>query len=84
MHKKILSGKLEKPDAVVCGSDIMAVSFTDALIKGGLIKGGLRVPEDIAVTGFDASMDVYQFNPSITSCKHPNYQLGAEAFRRLY
>lgn len=57
----------------------MAVSFADTLIKGGL-----RVPEDIAVTGFDASMDGYQFNPSITSCKRPNYQLGAEAFRRLY
>lgn len=84
LAQKILSGKLEKPDAVVCGSDIMAVSFADTLIKGGLIKGGLRVPEDIAVMGFDASMDVYQFNPSITSCKRPNYQLGAETFRRLY
>lgn len=77
--QKILNDKSGIPDAVVCGNDIMAVTLSEKLIKGGL-----RVPEDIAVTGFDASMDGYRANPSITSCKRPNFQLGAEAFRRLY
>lgn len=77
--QKILSGRLEKPDAVVCGNDIMAASLSDTLIKGGI-----RVPEDIAVTGYDASMEGYRANPSITSCQRPNFQLGAESFRRLY
>lgn len=79
LARKILSGKLEKPDAVVCGNDIMAAALSDTLIKGGL-----KVPEDIAVTGYDASMEGYRANPSITSCQRPNFQLGAESFRRLY
>lgn len=77
--QKILSGRLDKPDAVVCANDIMAVTLADTLIKGGM-----RVPEDVAVIGFDASTEGYHFNPSITSCKRPNFQLGAEALRRLY
>ncbi|MBQ8297480.1 MAG: substrate-binding domain-containing protein [Ruminococcus sp.] len=77
--QSIISGKLEKPDAIVCANDIMAASLAE-----NLISGGIRVPEDIAVTGFDATIDSYHGNPSITSCKRQNFQMGAEAFRRLY
>lgn len=77
--EKILHGELDMPDAIACGNDIMASALTDRLITGGI-----RVPEDIAVTGYDASMDGYRTNPSITSFRRPNYQLGAEALRRLY
>lgn len=76
---KIIGGKLERPDAVVCGNDVSAIALSEALIAGGL-----KVPEDIAVTGYDASMDSYQSEPSITSYVRPNFQLGTEAFRRLY
>lgn len=79
LAQNIISGKLSKPDAVVCGNDIMAAALAE-----NLINGGFRVPEDIAITGFDATLDGYHANPSITSCKRPNFQLGAEAFRRLY
>lgn len=47
----IASGTLTKPDGIVCGSDIMAVELCRALNKHGL-----RVPEDIAVTGCDGSV----------------------------
>lgn len=77
--EKIVSGELERPDAIVCGNDISAISVTKVLMAGGI-----SVPDDIAVTGYDASMDGYKFSPSITSYSRPNYQLGAEAFRRLY
>ena len=76
---KILNGTVERPQAVVCGNDICAAT----LVKE-LINGGLKVPEDIAVTGYDASVEGYQSSPAITSYSRPNYQLGAEAFRRLY
>lgn len=76
---RIISGELERPEAVVCGNDISAVELTEELIANGI-----RVPEDIAVTGYDASMDGYHANPSITSYSRPNFQLGAESFRRLY
>ncbi len=77
--ERIVSGELPRPDAIVCGNDISAIAITKALMAGGI-----NVPADIAVTGYDASMDGYRFSPSITSYTRPNYQLGAEAFRRLY
>lgn len=77
--KEIISGDIERPEAVVCGNDVMAVTLTNELINSGI-----NVPDDIAVTGYDASVESLQSAPSITSYTRPNYQLGAEAFRRLY
>lgn len=77
--QKIISGKLKRPDAVICGNDFSALSLINALTKNGI-----RVPEDIAVTGYDFSMDSERSNPTITSYKRPNFQLGADSFRRLY
>lgn len=41
-------GQDEKPDAVVCANDFMAISVVEALNKRGI-----SVPEEVAVTGFD-------------------------------
>ena len=76
---RIISGKLERPEAIVCGNDISAIYLSKELIANGI-----RVPNDIAVTGYDATMEGYEATPSITSYSRPNFQLGAEAFRRLY
>ncbi|MBQ4465343.1 MAG: AraC family transcriptional regulator, partial [Oscillospiraceae bacterium] len=38
--QKIASGELERPDAVVCASDVMALALIEALQEGGI-----RVPE---------------------------------------
>ena len=77
--KRILSGELSRPEAIVCGNDVMAITLSKIFIDAGL-----RVPEDIAITGYDASIEGYQSSPSITSYSRPNFQLGAEAVRRLY
>ncbi|WP_028519529.1 substrate-binding domain-containing protein [Ruminococcus flavefaciens] len=77
--KRILSGELSRPEAIVCGNDVMAITLSKIFIDAGL-----RVPGDIAITGYDASIEGYQSNPSITSYSRPNFQLGAEAVRRLY
>lgn len=79
MARRIISGELERPEAVVCGNDISAIWLCNTLMEGGI-----RVPEDIAVTGYDASAEAKQNSPSITSYSRPNFQLGAEAVRRLY
>ena len=76
---RIIKGELQRPEAIVCGNDIMAIRLADKFIAAGI-----RVPEDIAITGFDASEDGYSSEPSITSYSRPNFQLGAEALRRLY
>ena len=77
--RRIISGELERPEAIVCGNDVMAIALTKLFIDAGL-----RVPEDIAVTGYDASIEGYQSSPTITSYSRPNFQLGAESVRRLY
>ena len=76
---RIISGELAMPEAVVCANDVMA----DALINA-LEKAGIRVPEDIAVTGFDGYLENRSSNVILTSCKKSYYQLGANALRRLY
>ncbi len=50
LAKDIASGKIERPDAVVCASDCMAMGLVDRLDKLGI-----KVPEEIVVVGFDAS-----------------------------
>lgn len=62
LAKRILSGELERPEAVVCASDHMAIGLTNHLVDGGL-----RVPEDIIVTGFDATQDSAINRVTITS-----------------
>ena len=77
--QRLISGELTMPDAVVCANDIMA----DALIAA-LEKAGIRVPQDVAVTGFDGYLDNTMGSVSLTSFPHSCYQLGADAFRRLF
>lgn len=76
---EIISGQRAKPDAVICGNDYTAAALIEALGHGGI-----RVPEDIAVGGFDCTLKDSQADNSITSYKRENTQLGADVFRRLY
>ncbi len=79
MAKRIVSGQLEMPDAVVCGNDASAIQLCKSLTSGGI-----KVPENVAVTGYDASPEGREASPTITGYNRPNFQLGAEAVRRLY
>lgn len=79
LAEKIIRKEIDKPDAVACGNDVTATALIDALEKGGY-----RVPEDIAVVGFDYSGGEFSAASTVTSYKRANFQLGADAFRRLY
>ena len=74
---------MEKPEAVVCGNDTMAYKLIEELEKGGI-----RVPEDMAVTGYDGIDDGIEHNSRLsvplTSYRRDNFQLGADCMRRLY
>ena len=52
----------ELPDAILCANDIMAIN-----VCAVLNEHGIRVPEDIIVTGFDGMDEIYFASPSITS-----------------
>ncbi len=68
------AGRVPMPEAVVCTSDIMAIS----LIKQ-LEVHGIRVPEDIAVTGFDGGPNAILTHPSLTTVDGKEFELGSNA-----
>ena len=50
--EKLLELNKGIPDAIICGNDDMALGVIEALSEHGI-----RVPRDVAVTGFDASRE---------------------------
>ena len=68
----------ERPDALYCVSDV----YGAAAIKA-IQNFGLRVPEDIAVVGFD-NIDLSKMVvPSLTTINQPKKQLGHQACEML-
>lgn len=49
----------------------------------GLLDRGLRVPEDVSITGFDTDEPQALGCPRLTSVQVPKQQMGAEALARL-
>ena len=75
-EEKIRSGK--KFDALFTISDRMAAGAISAILANGL-----RVPEDVAVVGFDNIDISYMMKPTITTVSQPKKELGREAFLSL-
>ena len=78
LARNIADGKVEKPDAVVCASDCMAMGLVDRLNKLGI-----RVPEDIVVVGFDASDEGAINITTIASYEPAEKEMGAVAVDRI-
>jgi LacI family transcriptional regulator len=67
-----------QPDAVFGGSDLMALGAIQAVHDAGL-----RVPEDIAVMGFDDFPNAATATPPLTTIRQPVEQSGGIAVRTL-
>lgn len=76
--RELLSDKNDLPDAIFCISDVYAA----ACIKT-IQQEGLRVPQDIAVVGFDNINIASMTTPAITTINQPLFRMGSEAFRLL-
>jgi LacI family repressor for deo operon, udp, cdd, tsx, nupC, and nupG len=64
----------EKPTAIFAPSDIMAAGAYRAILEAGL-----RIPEDIAVVGFDDIPPAATYTPPLTTVRTPYFEFGAEA-----
>ena len=70
--------KDHKPTAFLCFSDLMALGVLDAVKEAGL-----KVPEDISITGFDGLMIAGYTNPPITTIKQNFFEIGQQAARAV-
>ena len=59
-QKLIDSGNI--PEAVICANDVMAVNVSDVFVKAGV-----KVPEQVIVTGFDGIDEAILATPQITT-----------------
>jgi LacI family transcriptional regulator len=66
------------PTAVFAANDYMALGFMSALGQAGI-----RIPEDIALAGFDDIEISRYLNPPLTTAHVDAHQLGARAVRLL-
>ncbi len=76
--RHLLSHPDSRPTAVVCSNDLVAFGLLRFLHAEGL-----RVPEDIAVTGYGNSMPDYTAAISLTTMDQPFFEAGREAARLL-
>lgn len=75
--RRFMARKVEF-DAVVAANDYMALATIEVLRSAGL-----RVPDDIAVCGFDDVNAAACATPSLTSLRQPLWELGSHAVKTI-
>jgi DNA-binding LacI/PurR family transcriptional regulator len=75
---RILLGRTCLPRAVVCANDQMAIG-----VLRELQQAGVRIPADVAVTGFDDVHASRVIDPPLTTVSQPFRDLGSRATHRL-
>lgn len=73
-----LMERQDRPTAVFCGNDVLAVGALQAARSMGL-----RVPEDVSVTGFDDIELAAIVQPALTTVHVPHRMMGREAARKI-
>ncbi|MDM0075670.1 LacI family DNA-binding transcriptional regulator [Variovorax sp. J2P1-59] len=68
-----------RPEAVVCCNDLVALGAYDVLREQGI-----RVPEDISITGHNDMPLVDMVNPPLTTIRLPHRELGWRAAEMLF
>ena len=67
-----------RPTAVICGNDVLAVG---AISQAKAL--GLRVPDDVSITGFDDIELAEVIEPRLTTVHVPHRRMGEAAARAL-
>lgn len=71
---RFLQSSSELPQAIVCANDNIALGA-----YAELTRRGLRVPEDIALSGYDCVYDAEHHLPRITTARQPLMEMGRRA-----
>lgn len=69
----------QRPTAILCGNDVLAVG-----VVSKASELGLRIPEDLSVTGFDDIELASVVRPGLTTVKVPDREMGRGAARALF
>jgi LacI family transcriptional regulator len=75
---RALLGRRRPPTALFCGNDLLAIGAERAAIDLGL-----RIPEDVAIVGYDDIRFAATSLVPLTSVRIPAYELGYEAAKLL-
>ena len=78
LEKILDSPEKERPTAIVCYNDELAVALLDVIREKDM-----RVPEDISIVGFDDSFLSEVSEVKLTSIKHPQTELGEAAGKMI-
>jgi LacI family transcriptional regulator len=78
-EKLLADASGELPDAIVCANDQMAIGVLRALAAHGV-----RVPDDVAVVGFDDIFPASLCDPPLTTVHQPIRLMGERACDRLF
>ncbi|WP_214413703.1 LacI family DNA-binding transcriptional regulator [Sphaerisporangium fuscum] len=73
-----LAGGGRLPDAVFCANDLLALG-----LLRGLLQAGVRVPDDVALIGYDDIDFAAASTVSLSSIRQPTYRLGRIATELL-
>ena len=75
--RRLCSGT-DRPTAIVCGNDVLALG---ALLEATAL--GLRVPEDVSITGFDDLDLAREIGPGLTTVHAPLEDMGRQTAEYL-
>jgi LacI family transcriptional regulator len=73
-----LLAAMPRPTAVMCANDLLALG-----VLKGLTNAGVRVPDEVALVGYDDVAFASMLSPALTSVRQPKYELGASAAELL-
>ncbi len=78
-HIETLLAGPDKPDAILCGNDRVAME-----VYGALARAGIRIPHDIAVASFDNQVELAsRLDPPLTTMALPHRAMGRQAMEIL-
>ncbi len=66
------------PQAVICATDSIALG-----VRSMFLKNGVRIPEDVALSGFDNMFEAQNAVPRLTTVDRDQHNVGVQSCRKL-